>query len=73
MMRSVAKFYYLGQGKKAGHYIGKKDVRCYRPPLGYSATAELLDIHPRTTMNTVDQENGGSKVTGNLARARSPL
>ena len=47
-MRNVAKFYPLGQGKKAGRYIGQQDVRCYRPPLGYSATAELIDSHPFT-------------------------
>ena len=47
-MRNVKKFYPLGQGKKAGKYIGQKDVRCYRPPLGYSATAELIDSHPLT-------------------------
>lgn len=47
-MRSVKKFYPLGQGKKAGRYIGQQDVRYYRPPLGYSATAELIEYHPLT-------------------------
>ena len=47
-MRNIAKFYPLGQGKKAGRYIGQQDVRCYRPPLGFSATAELIDSHPLT-------------------------
>ena len=42
-MRSIKKFYPLGQGKKAGCYIDQQDVRCYRPPLDYSATAELID------------------------------
>jgi len=38
-MRNIAKFYHLGQGKKAGKYIGQQHERCYRPPLGYSAIA----------------------------------
>jgi hypothetical protein len=47
-MRNIDKFYHLGQGVKAGRYIGEQDVRCYRPPLGYSATAELIEVHPWT-------------------------
>ena len=47
-MRTIEKFYHLGQGKKAGRYIGQHDVRCYRPPLDYNATAELIDCHPLT-------------------------
>ncbi len=47
-MRTIEKFYPLGQGKKAGRYIGQHDVRCYRPPLGYNATAKLSDRHPLT-------------------------
>jgi hypothetical protein len=37
-MRNIEKFYPLGQGKKVGRYIGQQDVRCYRPPSGYSAS-----------------------------------
>ena len=55
-MRSIAKFYHLGQGKKAGHFIGQQDVRCYRPPLGYSATAELIDCHPLTQQHFAQSE-----------------
>jgi len=42
-MRNIAKFYLLNQGIKAGHYIGQNDVRCYQPPPGYSAVAQLID------------------------------
>ena len=55
-MRSVSKFYHLGQGKKAGRYIGQQDVRCYRPPLGYRATAELIDSHPLTNKQFTKSE-----------------
>lgn len=55
-MRNVAKYYHLGQGKKAGRYIGKDDVRCYRPPLGYSATAALIDSHPLTQQQFAQSE-----------------
>ena len=55
-MRSIAKFYHLGQGKKAGRFIGQQDVRCYRPPLGYSATAELIDCHPLTQQHFAQSE-----------------
>jgi hypothetical protein len=48
MMRNVAKYYHLGQGRKAGHFIGQSDVRCYQPPVGYKAVAELIDVHPIT-------------------------
>ncbi len=47
-MRHIAKFYSLKQGIKAGHYIGQSDVRCYQPPPGYSATAQLIDSHSLT-------------------------
>ena len=47
-MRSVTKLHHLGQGKKAGHYIGQQDVRCYRPPFSYRTTAGLIDSHPLT-------------------------
>lgn len=46
--RTVGTFYHLGQGRKAGRYIGQDDVRCFRPPKGYSATAELIEYHPLT-------------------------
>jgi hypothetical protein len=46
-LRQIERFYPLGQGK-AGHYVGQADVRCYRPPSGYSATAELIEVHPFT-------------------------
>lgn len=55
-MRSVAKYYHLGQGKRAGRYIGKDDVRCYRPPLGYTATAELIEVHPLTNKQLAQSE-----------------
>ncbi|WP_340124236.1 hypothetical protein [Methylobacter svalbardensis] len=48
MPRQIERFYPLGQGKKAGRYIGQQDVLCYRPPLSYSATAELKECHPST-------------------------
>ncbi len=47
-MCHIAKFYSLNQGIKAGHYIGQSDVRCYQPPPGYSATAQMIDNHPLT-------------------------
>lgn len=47
-MRAIQKFHPLDHGMKAGHYIGQQDVRCYRPPSGYNATANLVDIHPIT-------------------------
>lgn len=47
-MRTIQNFYPLDHGMKAGRYIGQHDVRCYRPPLGYNATADLIDIHPIT-------------------------
>jgi hypothetical protein len=28
--------------------IGQSDVRCYQPPVGYKAVAELIDVHPIT-------------------------
>jgi hypothetical protein len=56
MMRSIAKFYHLGQGKKAGRFIGQQDVRCYLPPLGYSAIAELTDCHPFTQQHFAQSE-----------------
>lgn len=47
-MRAIQKFHPLDNGMKAGRYIGQHDVRCYRPPSGYNATADLVDIHPIT-------------------------
>ncbi len=47
-MRAIQKFHPLDHGMKAGRYIGRQDVRCYRPPSGYNATADLVDIHPMT-------------------------
>lgn len=55
-MRSVKKFYHLGQGKKVGQYIGQQDVRCYQPPLGYSAIADLIDRHPLTQEQLAQSE-----------------
>jgi len=42
-MRNVAKFYHLGQGKKAGRFIGQQDVHCCQSPLGYGATANAVN------------------------------
>jgi hypothetical protein len=42
-MRNVAKFYHLGQGKKAGRFIGQQNVRCCRPPLGYDAISNAVN------------------------------
>ncbi len=47
-MRAIQKFHCLDHGMKAGRYIGQQDVRCYCPPSGYNATADLIDIHPIT-------------------------
>lgn len=47
-MRTIQKFHPLDLGMKAGRYFGQQDVRCYRPPSGYNATAELIDSHPVT-------------------------
>lgn len=47
-MRTIQKFHPLDHGMKAGRYIGLHDVRCYCPPRGYKATADLIDIHPIT-------------------------
>jgi len=47
-MRHIAKFYTLNQNIKAGRYIGQSDIRCYQPPPGYSAVAQLVDSHPLT-------------------------
>jgi len=56
-MREAAKLHHLGQSKKAGRFIGQQDVRCYRPPLDCSATAELIDCHPLTQQHFA-QSNG---------------
>ncbi len=47
-MRALQKFHLLDHGMKAGRYIGQHDVRCYHPPLGFNATADLIEIHPIT-------------------------
>lgn len=47
-MRNIDKFIPLGQGVKAGRYIGQDDVRRYQPPAGYQAVAELIENHPLT-------------------------
>lgn len=47
-MRNIDKFIHLGQGVKAGRYIGKDDVRRYQPPAGHQAVAELIENHPLT-------------------------
>ena len=47
-MRNIDHFIQLGQGVKAGRYIGQNDVRRYQPPTGYHAMAELIEIHPLT-------------------------
>ena len=47
-MRNIDRFIQLGQGVKAGRYIGQGDVRRYQPPAGYRAAAELIDNHPLT-------------------------
>ncbi|SJM90932.1 hypothetical protein [Crenothrix polyspora] len=46
--RYVSKFFPLGDGKKAGRWVGNHDPRSYRPPRGVSAVAELVEFHPVT-------------------------
>jgi len=46
--KSVAKFFRLDDGTKAGRFIGDCDPRCYQPPVGYAAYAELVECHPVT-------------------------
>ena len=47
-MRVIQKFHPLDHGMEAGRYLGRQDVRGYRPPSGYNATADLVDSHPVT-------------------------
>lgn len=46
--KCVAKFFRVNNGIKAGRFIGDCDPRCYRPPIGYLAHAELVEYHPVT-------------------------
>lgn len=55
-MRNIIKFIPLGQGKKAGRYVGQQDIRCYRPPRGYRTTAQLIDVHPFTNQQLTRSE-----------------
>lgn len=47
-MHNIDRFIHLGQGVKAGRYLGQDDVRCYNPPACYQAVAELIECHPLT-------------------------
>jgi len=48
-MRSVKKTLLIRPRQESRPlYIGQQDIRCYRPPLGYSAIAELIEYHPLT-------------------------
>lgn len=55
-MRVIQKFHPLDHGMKAGRYIGQQDVRGYRPPRGYNASADLIDIHPMTGERLLQSE-----------------
>lgn len=46
-MRNIAKWYTLDDGTRAGRFLGKGDVRGFRPiPHGYECMADLVDVHP---------------------------
>jgi len=38
----------LPDGVIAFRYCGKCDIRCYKPPVGYTSTADLIDVHPKS-------------------------
>lgn len=40
--------HYLDGSVRWHRYTGKGDVRAYRPPKGWEATAHLIDHHPIT-------------------------
>lgn len=47
-MQDMEKMYHLGGGVFCFKWDGSGDVRGYRPPAGFEATADLVDCHPVT-------------------------
>lgn len=57
IMRNISKWFKIGNGEMAGKWLGKGDVRCYRPSkVGYKCNASLIDVHPVTGDNLPESE-----------------
>jgi len=53
---SRPKAYYVSGTVRYRRWHGNDDVRCYRPPKGWQAFAEVIDIHPITGKELPDSE-----------------
>lgn len=55
-MKSVEKWEWVAGDTKAGRWIGEGDIRCYVPPPGWEAMADMVDRHPVTGEQMEDSE-----------------